>query len=240
MNAITPIAPAPVVAKTSAALAVALENEMLRLAQEPGWRSAPTRQSDAVIEEARALLANAGAITRPASADHIARWIEPLNVACRNPQSADDIDGWAEAVAFACQRIPASAFNPDNLRKLMAASQFFPSAADVLAIVQPEADRVHRKLAAARSIAQPPPEPAPAPAPADPARMLAMAAALKAEAIANDAEARRQGRGSTPAKPVSEGALLATYTALAAAGNKAAAHRKAMIEKRLINQGIAV
>jgi hypothetical protein len=202
MNAITRL-PA-----LSQPLALAVDAELRRPATHPDAGTAPAQPiAPHIAAEAERMARAAQAAMMPASADEIAAWIGPLNAACRNPQSAGDIAAWAMAVSFAADRIPRQAFGPDALRDLMAASAFFPAAADVLSVVQPEANRLAAKLRALRAIAA---RPASAPAKPEPdAKPFALTPEQQATLAAMKAPKRMAAAcKATPAHP---GHLLAGY-----------------------------
>jgi hypothetical protein len=190
-------------------LATAVDAELRRPAAHPDAGPQPVQPiAPHLAAEAERMARAAQAAMMPASADDIAAWIGPLNAACRNPQSAGDIAAWAMAVSFAADRIPRQAFGPDALRDLMAKSPFFPAAADVMAIVQPEANRLAAKLRALRAIAS---RPTTAPAKPEPdAKPFALTPEQQATLAAMKAP-KRAAAVTAAARPAHPAVLLAGY-----------------------------
>jgi len=87
--------------------------------------------------------------------------VAPIHAGFSNPPSAREAAVWAAAVAKACARVPAQAFTEDALIDLARASKFWPSASEVLAVVQPEANRLYSKVLAMERIARRKPPEAP-------------------------------------------------------------------------------
>jgi predicted dienelactone hydrolase len=115
--------------------------------------------------------------------------------------------------------VPAQAFTEDALIDLARASKFWPSASDVLAVVQPEANRLFSKVLAMERIARrkPPEAPkrvsftdlSPEQKAIDDAKTREMVDRMKA-AIA-EREHRTRPKRADRAAPVSLAALMAGY-----------------------------
>jgi len=222
MNAITRL-PA-----LSQPLAMAVDAELRRPAAHPDAGPQPVQPiAPHLVAEAERMARAAQAAMIPASADDIAAWIGPLNAACRNPQSAADIAAWAMAVSFAADRIPRQAFGPDALRDLMAKSAFFPAAADVLAVVQPEANRLAAKLRALRAIASRPTTAPPRPEPD--AKPFALTPEQQATLAAM--KAPKRAAVSCKASPIHPAHLLAAYREAAARNGPTAEAARCRIAK---------
>jgi hypothetical protein len=146
---------------------------------------------------------------------------------------------WAAAVAKACARIPAQAFTEDALIDLARASKFWPSASEVLAVVQPEANRLYSKVLAMERIARrkPPEAPkkvsftdlTPEQKAADDAKTREMIDQMKA-AIAEREHRTRPERGDRAA-PVSLASLMAGYQRAVENGGPYAEAARARLDK---------
>lgn len=84
--------------------------------------------------------------------DTVRRWLLPVNAAVRNPLSADDFNTRAAAIAVAVADLPACVFTAPAQREALATFQFFPSGADVRALLEPQANELRRPLHALRRI----------------------------------------------------------------------------------------
>lgn len=85
--------------------------------------------------------------------DTVRRWLLPVNAAVRNPLSADDFNTRAAAIAVAVADLPACVFTASAQREALATFQFFPSGADVRALLEPQANELRRPFHALRRIA---------------------------------------------------------------------------------------
>jgi hypothetical protein len=165
--------------------------------------------------------------------------VAPIHAGFSNPPTARESAVWAAAVAKACARIPAQAFTEDALIDLARASKFWPSASEVLAVVQPEANRLYSKVLAMERIARrkPPEAPrkvtftdlTPEEIAANNAKTREMIDQMKA-AIAEREHRTRPERGDRAA-PVSLGALMAGYQKAVEAGGPYAEAARARLDK---------
>lgn len=173
---------------------------------------------------------------QPVSLGHLAAWLSPINASVRNPQSRDDLAVRVRALHEMLGDMPAGAFHVAARRAL--SPDWFPSAGEIRAAVEPEARKMRANAGWLRSLAaEPEPERAPVPAyPTDAERdaMRAAATARMAELRAAAGERERGKRGvAGKALPLSDGALLTHYERLAEQGNRAAAARADAIRAKM-------
>jgi hypothetical protein len=188
MNAIAP--PSGRRTEQSQALAQAIAAEMSRPPAHPEAGPEPRQlvAPHVAAEAAQAVIAAQAGMAAP-SPSQIEAWVEPLIFVCRNPPTTRDLLLWCQGVAFAAERIPARAFSRQALQELMGKSHFFPSAADVLEVVRPAANRMAAELRALRAIAASPAPAAKAPPvspeqrAADEARTAAMVLEAQSRAV---------------------------------------------------------
>jgi len=219
-------------------LSLAVAEEQRREASSaPGDFSAQAL-APSLIEEAGRAARQARASFAPPTGPFVLSWVAPIHAGFSNPPSAREAAVWAAAVAKACARIPAQAFTEDALIDLARASKFWPSASEVLAVVQPEANRLYSKVLAMERIARrKPPEAPPMPKPvlseadrrAEAARCAEMVDKMKA-AIAEREHRTRPERGDRAA-PVSLASLMAGYQQAVANGGPYAEAARARLEK---------
>jgi hypothetical protein len=171
--------------------------------------------------------------TGPVTMPQLAAWLAPINAAVRNPQSREDLQLRVAALHELLADLPAGCFTQQARRDLK--PEWFPSAGEIRAVVEPGARQMRATLDALRRLAAPPKpaEPEPDRMPRTPEEIAAVQAKAR-EAIAA-LRAQEVERAKVPAKalPLSDGAMLAHYRRLAAEGNAAAAFRAAQIEQRL-------
>jgi hypothetical protein len=135
--------------------------------------------------------------------------------------------------------VPAQAFTEDALIDLAAKSKFWPSASEVLAVVQPEANRLFSKVLAMERIARrKPPEPpkkvsftdlTPEQKAADDAKTQQMIDQMKAAIAERDRKFRPER--ADRAAPVSLGALMAGYQRVIDSGSSYADAARVRLEK---------
>lgn len=178
-----------------------------------------SRISDAAKEEARAAARRFEALLRPATALEILAWLTPISIAVRNPPPAEDVQGVAAALSIL--DLPAAAFTLDAQREGMRAWRFFPSAADVAALIEPAGRRWRARRAACLDIANGPRREAsvaPAawkrPTMEECAHVSAQVAALK-QSVAERGTFERRSASGTQAKPLTPQQLIAGYEARA-------------------------
>jgi hypothetical protein len=219
-------------------LSLAVADEQRREATSaPGDFSAQAL-APSLIEEAGRAARQARSSFAPPTGPFVLSWVAPIHAGFSNPPSARESAVWAAAVAKACARVPAQAFTEDALIDLARASKFWPSASEVLAVVQPEANRLFSKVLAMERIARrKPPEAPPMPRPvlseadrrAEAAKCAEMVDKMKA-AIAEREHRTRPERGDRAA-PVSLGALMAGYQRAVEAGGPYAEAARARLDK---------
>jgi hypothetical protein len=199
-------------------LSLAVADEQRREASSAPGEFSPQALAPSLIAEADKAARQARASFAPPTGPFVLSWVAPIHAGFSNPPSARESAVWAAAVAKACARIPAQAFTEDALIDLARASKFWPSASEVLAVVQPEANRLYSKVLAMERIARrKPPEAPPLPKPvlsdaerrAEAARCAEMVDRMKA-AIA-EREHRMRPERADRAAPVSLGDLMRGY-----------------------------
>ena len=219
-------------------LSLAVADEQRREASSAPGEFSPQALAPSLIEEAGRAARQARASFAPPTGPFVLSWVAPIHAGFSNPPTARESAVWASAVAKACARVPAQAFTEDALLDLARASKFWPSASEVLAVVQPEANRLYSKVLAMERIARrKPPEAPPMPRPvlseadrrAEAARCAEMVDKMKA-AIAEREHRTRPERGDRAA-PVSLGALMAGYQKVIDSGSKYAEAARVRLEK---------
>jgi hypothetical protein len=200
-------------------LTMAVADEQRREADSMSGGFPPPALAPSLIAEADKAAKQARGALQPPTGAFILSWVAPIHAGFSNPPSARESAVWATAVSKACARIPAQAFTEDALIDLARASKFWPSASEVLAVVQPEANRLFSKVLAMERIARRKPPEAP--------KKVSFTDLTPEEIAANDAKTRemidrmkaalsereqkmrppRADRGA----PVSMGALMAGY-----------------------------
>ena len=220
-------------------LSLAVADEQRREANTgPGEYSPQALAPSLVAEAERAAKQARGAFAPPTGA-FVLSWIAPIHAGFSNPPSARESAVWATAVSKACARVPAQAFTEDALIDLARASKFWPSASEVLAVVQPEANRLFSKVLAMERIARrKPPEPpkkvtfadlSPEQKAANDAKTREMVDQMKA-AIA-EREHRARPERADRAAPVSLAALVAGYQRVIDSGSSYAEAARMRLEK---------
>lgn len=219
-------------------LSLAVAEEQRREASSAPGEFSPQALAPSLIEEAGRAARQARASFAPPTGPFVLSWISSIHAGFSNPPSARESAVWAAAVAKACARIPAQAFTEDALIDLAAKSKFWPSASEVLAVVQPEANRLYSKVLAMERIARrKPPEAPPMPRPvlseadrrAEAARCAEMVDRMKA-AIAEREHRTRPERGDRAA-PVSIGDLMRGYERAIESGGPFAEAARARLDK---------
>jgi len=220
-------------------LSLAVADEQRREADSIPGGFPPPALAPSLVAEADKAAKQARAALSPATGPFILSWVAPIHAGFSNPPSARESAVWATAVSKACARIPAQAFTEDALLDLARASKFWPSASEVLAVVQPEANRLFSKVLAMERIARrKPPEPpkkvsftdlSPEQKAADDAKTQAMIDQMKA-AIA-EREHRMRPERADRAAPVPLGALMAGYQRVIDSGSSYAEAARVRLEK---------
>lgn len=150
-------------------------------------------------ERAAAYLAEADRAAAPASPGAVAAWLAAVCGAVANPPTEDEYRVRAGAVAAACSDLPGWVFNAETATLAVRRFQWFPSAAEVYALLG-EATKAHRDtVRALRAIAAAPPPDEPG-EPVDRAAAAEVVAQLAGEMSAR-AEARESAAGGGAAAP---------------------------------------
>lgn len=118
---------------------------------EPRVRSLPAHLRD------RAGAYVASVDMRPADAATIRRWMLPIAAAVNVTPADGDAAARAGAVALACQDLPGWVFNEDTLRAAVAEFKWWPSAAEVRALVADETREARMTIKALAALAEAPP-----------------------------------------------------------------------------------
>ncbi|MFH5924569.1 hypothetical protein [Roseomonas xinghualingensis] len=205
----------------------------------------PRSITPAQREEAAWLAGRYRELLQPVSRSQLVAWLGAVNAACRNPQDADDLMVRIQAIGQDCADLPGACFNPESRRALYAETRFFPSAGDVLAVLEPIAKTWKAKMQALEKIAAPPPPVPPALAhdsgprertPEELAHVSAALAGMKAEMAARREEAlpASEARPVTPRhlNPAQLAAVLRQQIADGKDSFGLAAVRLAAIERR--------
>ena len=146
-----------------------------------------------VIAEARAALALAP--VRPAGPRMLLEWLRPVVVAVRNPPDRQRAEDFAAALAAACCDLPADLWGAEALRAGLRDWKFWPSVAEVRAVVRaagaaPLARRsALRLIASARSR----PDPAPRTPPTEEQKRAVAALLAPLRALRRPRDAHRDG-----------------------------------------------
>lgn len=171
MNAIAPLSRSagevvvperPAIPGISRALAARLADAMEPAypavpGQEAGLLKTPLALTLAMAAEAGSVADTVEAILARGVAPQMVRaWLLPINAVVRNPQGEDDFELKAATIAIACDGLPEACFTMETQRAGMKAWQFFPSAADVLGVLEPVAEGWRRKAAALRALRRAP------------------------------------------------------------------------------------
>jgi len=220
-------------------LSLAVADEQRREADSIPGGFPPPALAPSLIAEADKAAKQARAALQPPTGAFVLSWIAPIHAGFSNPPSARESAVWATAVAKACARVPAQAFTEDALIDLAAKSKFWPSASEVLAVVQPEANRLYSKVLAMERIARrKPPEPpkkvtftdlTPEQKAADDAKTQQMIDQMKAAIAERDRKFRPER--ADRAAPVSLGALMAGYQRVIDSGSSYAEAARVRLAK---------
>jgi hypothetical protein len=126
-------------------------------------------------------------------------WLLPINASVRNPQEREkDFPAKAAVIATACSDIPSVVLTPATQREAMRTFQFFPSAADVYALLRPHAAPLHATRRALATITSD--EPQASGKPESQAERDAIVAAFRSRMA--DVKGHRQGPVSMPDAPL--------------------------------------
>ncbi len=153
MNALSPLAARSLPATNTVPprLSPDLGYAVRRLVEDPAQPPMPIPPG--LRNEALSAMDRFGNLLGQVEPDTVRRWLFPLNAAVRNPLSADDFNTRAAAIAVAVSDLPSCVFTAPSQREALATFQFFPSAADVRALLEPLANELRRPFYALRRIA---------------------------------------------------------------------------------------
>ena len=220
-------------------LSLAVADEQRREADSMPGGFPPPALAPSLVAEAEKAARQARAALQPPTGAFVLSWIAPIHAGFSNPPSARESAVWATAVSKACARVPMQAFTEDALIDLAARSKFWPSASEVLAVVQPEANRLFSKILAMERIARrKPPEPpkkvsftdlTPEQKAADDAKTQQMIDQMKAAIAERDRKFRPER--ADRAAPVSLGALMAGYQRVIDSGSSYAEAARVRLAK---------
>lgn len=119
---------------------------------------APKRFPPAVMAEAASVADAMESLCAPVTLEALRAWVRPIGAAVRNPPSGEDFAAWGAALVVACGDYAAGAFTAATQREALTTFKFFPSVADIAAVVGPKSMALRRKLAMLRTIAEAEPE----------------------------------------------------------------------------------
>jgi len=220
-------------------LSMAVADEQRREADSVPGDFGPQDLAPSLIAEADKAAKQARGALQPPTGAFVLSWIAPIHAGFSNPPTARESAVWATAVSKACARVPAQAFTEDALIDLAAKSKFWPSASEVLAVVQPEANRLYSKVLAMERIARR--------KPVEPPKKVSFTDLTPEEIAANDQKTRemidrmkaalfeREQRMRPPradrGAPVSMGALMAGYQRVIDSGSYYAEAARVRLEK---------
>lgn len=220
-------------------LSLAVADEQRRETNSGPGEYSPQALAPSLVAEAERAAKQARGALQPPTGAFVLSWIAPIHAGFSNPPSARESAVWATAVSKACARVPMQAFTEDALIDLAARSKFWPSASEVLAVVQPEANRLYSKVLAMERIARrKPPEPpkkvsftdlTPEQKAADDAKTQQMIDQMKAAIAERDRKFRPER--ADRAAPVSLGALMAGYQRVIDSGSSYAEAARVRLEK---------
>jgi hypothetical protein len=168
----------------------------------------------------------------PLAIEILANWLVPLNAAVRNPQGQEEFRTRVVALSELLADQPRGAFTAEARRRL--SGDWFPSAAEIRAAIAPDVAALRARATAIRAALAKAPQPPPAPerstrTPSEIEAVHAMVGAYVAEVRGKDRPEMR----NVKAQPLSDGALLAQYEQMAAAGNPAAQTRCEALRRAL-------
>lgn len=157
MNAIVRRSSAAPLPEPSASLAAALEGgeRVVRpILPDDAPRLVPLHPPTAAdVAEGRRLLPAYEAAMRPPTADVVRPWLLRLAGAVRQPPSAEEVATRAGLLAEAAEGLPALLFGPETLREAMRRWEWWPSVADVVALLAPLAAPHRLRLSRLRRLA---------------------------------------------------------------------------------------
>lgn len=155
-------------------------------------------------------------------------WLEPLVTAVKNPPPEDQYDGRIEAIMRAAGALPLAVLGPVTQAEALKTFKFWPSAAELLELLEKEARRLQVRRDALHALAKPPaprgdrPQPRTPPSDAEKDHVARVVSAFAA-----GARGAGPGAGDPPppkpevkAKPLADAQLIALYEQQARSGDK--------------------
>jgi hypothetical protein len=180
---------------------------------------------------------NAVAAAAHATAEDWARFLKPVAMAVRNTPSDPEFRARVAAIAHALHVPAAWLAQPWRQAEAMRRFQFWPAVFDIAEMFEDDlkAERERRDRRERLAISGPKQVAAALAGPKErtPEEIEAVRAKAREAIAALHADTAQRSRTPARAAPLSEGALLDGYRALAAQGSSAAAARVAAIELRL-------
>jgi len=167
---------------------------------------APTEPlTEDIREAARGVLPAYEQRLMPAGPEAWERFLLPLGMAVRNPPAPQDVRRFSHACATVLETVPATALSPANQRLAARQCQFWPSIADLAALLEPFSRALREDVAALRRMAEAPAliaatsEETPEQRAANAERNRQTIAAMKMELEQREREARPSGARIQPA-----------------------------------------
>jgi len=166
-------------------------------------------------------------------------WLNTLATSVNQPPPATEMADRVAAIMFKCGDMPAGAWSQESLLEAMGAFDWWPSVAQLHALLKPYADRITGTRDALRRIVdaanrKPPPAPQKREVDDDAVRHVrAVVGAFEAgRTFDTPATLDSEARPVTPSH-LSDGALLASYEKLAAENAPGAQVRLSMLRRKL-------
>lgn len=132
----------------------AMENPVLpsQVPGEAGMRMEPIPLTPEQSREADQAVAAYDAMLRPVRPLAVVQWLRGINVGVANTLGQEDFAMKAAAIANACADLPEASFTTESQRLAMQSFRWFPSAAEVVALLKPEAMTWRRRAAMLRAM----------------------------------------------------------------------------------------
>lgn len=109
--------------------------------------------SPAMREAARNALQELEPFERPVTEQVLREWVAPIPLVVRNEKTPEALAGWFSGLLMAVERMPCGAFTRRSQRDAIQTFQFFPSVADICALLQPTVTEIRDRMRALRQIA---------------------------------------------------------------------------------------
>jgi hypothetical protein len=108
----------------------------------------------AVHDQIRFALAEWSRVCAPASPAYVEQWLRGINPAVRNPKPREALSSAAAILADTCAGLPGCVFNAATQREARQKFDFFPSDAEVYALLGPHARQFSGPLLALHALAK--------------------------------------------------------------------------------------